>query len=120
MIRYLETKVQIARRCTWFFFTLLILSLLAGGIASGTPMSLVLISPLPLLLFIPGMLKSNHRSLAMLCFVTLLYFTVIVVNLAEPDKSVFDMIAVFAVSSLFISAMLLSRWIQYFRAGLGI
>ncbi len=115
MTNDLETRVRLARSCTWFSYGLLILSLLFGGLFSGTPLTLLIIGIAPLLLFAPGMLKLNHRSLAMLCFVTLLYFIVIVVNLTEPDKSVFDIIAVVAVSSLFISAMMLSRWIQYFR-----
>ncbi len=79
---------------------------------SGTPKILLVFAVLPLFIFIPGLLKENHRSIIMLCFVTLLYFTAIVANLFEPDRSIFDVSAVVAVVTLFIVSMMYSRWIQ--------
>ena len=48
----------------------------------------------------------------MLCFASLLYFTAIVANLFEPDRSAFDIVAVVSVTTLFIAAMMFSRWLQ--------
>jgi len=108
-------RVALAQRITWASFGVLILARLGGGVVAEAPWTLQIIGIVPLLIFIPGMLRISHRSLALLCFVTLMYFTVIVVNLSKPNHSVFDAIAVVAVSSLFVAAMLLSRWIQYYR-----
>ena len=55
----------------------------------------------------------NYRSLSMLCFVTLFYFTVIVVRLGAPGHSPMDWISVVLISVLFCAAMMFSRWKQY-------
>ncbi len=107
-----KQKLQLARGITWISYCLLIVSLIAGGLVSGTPKILLVFAVLPLFIFIPGLLKENHRSIIMLCFVTLLYFTAIVANLFEPDRSIFDVSAVVAVVTLFIVSMMYSRWIQ--------
>lgn len=108
----LSQRLRLARGITWASYCLLIVSLIAGGIVSGTPLILLVFAVIPLLIFIPGLVKQNHRSINMLCFVTLLYFTAIVANLFEPDRSLFDVSAVIAVVTLFIVAMMYSRWKQ--------
>lgn len=80
--------------------------------AATTPMLLIVLVLLPLLLFLPGLLRRNPRSFAYLCFVALLYFTVIVTNLFKPDRALADVISLVAVVILFIAAMLCSRWHQ--------
>ena len=97
-------------------YGLLIISLVGGGLVSGTPAILLVFAVTPLLIFIPGLRKENYRSISMLCFVTLLYFTVIVANLFEPDRSFFDISAVIAVVTLFVVSMMYSRWLQREKA----
>ena len=64
----------------------------------------------PLLVFVPGMLKHNLRSYIWMCFVSLLYFLVLVERLfAQPD-SILAMIGMVAVVVLFNAAMLFVRW----------
>ncbi len=112
-LSYLLRKV---RALTWISYCLLIFSLIGGGLLSNTPLILLLFAVIPLLIFIPGLRKENHRSISMLCFTTLLYFTVIVANLFEPDNSFFDISAVIAVVTLFIVTMMYSRWLQRAQA----
>ncbi len=104
--------LSLARTVTWLSYGILLTALVAGGIKSGTAPLLVIIAAAPLALFAPGMLRDNPRTLILLCFVALIYFTAIVANLFEPDRTFYDVIAVVAVSVLFITAMLLSRWLQ--------
>jgi uncharacterized membrane protein len=64
----------------------------------------------PLLIFIPGMLKELLRSYIWMCFVSLLYFLVLVERLfAQPDN-ILAMIGMAAVVVLFNAAMLFVRW----------
>ncbi len=118
-IRYLDTKLNWARRTTWFSYFLLLLSLWASGYHGGTPISLLAIVSLPLLLFLPGMARENYKSLAMLSFVSIMYFIPLVVNVGKPDYGPFDVTSLVLVSVLFTAAMLFSRWAQYHQAGLG-
>ena len=66
---------------TWVSYWLLLASLLFTGVTTATPNILLVPTLLPLLLFLPGMIRRQPRSFAYLCFVALLYFTVIVTNL---------------------------------------
>ncbi len=112
----LSELLRKARIITRVSYGVLIISLIAGGLVSGTPAILLVFAVVPLLIFIPGLRKENYRSISMLCFVTLLYFTAIVANLFEPDRSVFDISAVIAVVTLFIVSMMYSRWLQRAQA----
>lgn len=65
---------------------------------------------LPLLVFVPGILRDNLRSYIWLCFVLLLYFMRLVLALfADPDspRALTGMVAVVA---LFVAAMMYVRW----------
>ena len=118
-IRHLDTKLYYARRFTWYSYFLFLLSLWIGGVLGGTPMTLLGIVSLPLTLFLPGMARESYKSLAMLSFVTLMYFIPLVVNLTEPDYDGFDALSLVLICILFTASMLFSRWAQYHQAGLG-
>lgn len=65
---------------------------------------------LPLLVFVPGMLRDRLRSYIWLCFISLLYFMRLVVALfAEPGNPLFS-VGMVAVVVLFISAMMYVRF----------
>ena len=103
-------RVTVARQLTLGSLGLLI-GAIAGRMLSGSTSPLMLLPALlPLLIFIPGAWRSNPRSLALLCFVCLLYFCVITVRLFAPDRTAFDAIAMIAVVTLFVAAMLFTRW----------
>jgi uncharacterized membrane protein len=61
---------------------------------------------LPLLLFVPGMLRDRLRSFIWLCFVVLLYFITLVERLFAQPESTLASVGMVAVVGLFVSAML--------------
>jgi len=65
---------------------------------------------LPLLIFLPGMLKDNLRSYIWLCFISLLYFIALVERLVAQPDNILAILGMLAVVTLFIAAMLFVRW----------
>ena len=65
---------------------------------------------LPLLLFLPGMLKDNLRSYIWLFFVCLGYFIILVQRLFAQPGSLLATTGMVAVVILFTAAMLYVRW----------
>lgn len=116
MIKSLDTKLHYARHLTRASFVLLILTLCINSLLGDTATLLVFIL-LPLVLMIPGLARENYKSLAMLSFVSLMYFVPVVVNVWEPSRTAWDIIALILISILFTSSMMFSRWKQYHLAG---
>lgn len=116
MIKALDTKLHYARRITWASFTLLVLTLGINAVL-GNAGTLIIFMLLPLVIFIPGMARENYKSLAMLSFVSLMYFVPVVVQVWEPARSIGDIISLMLICTLFTSSMLFSRWKQYHLAG---
>ncbi len=108
----LSRNLRVAKIITWVAYLSLTLGLLGDGLQAGTNLVLLIIAIIPLLIFLPGLYREDHRSLILLCFVSLLYFTVVVTNLYEPDKTLFGIAALIAVVVLFISSMMYSRWLR--------
>ena len=102
--------VAVVRPLTLGSLTLLIGAIAARMLSGSTSPLMLLPALLPLLIFIPGAWRGHPRSLALLCFVCLLYFCVITVRLFAPDRTAFDAIAMIAVVTLFVAAMLFTRW----------
>lgn len=94
---------------------LVALTLEVFGIAALEPQSrafLWAIFCLPLLVFLPGMLRGSWKTYLWLCFVLLVYFTVVVTNLFFPDADAFDWTELVLVCVLFVASMLFGRWRQ--------
>lgn len=66
----------------------------------------------PLLLPLWGMLKDTYKSYNWLCFVVLAYFLFIVPNVMSDQASWSDWLQLLLTCTLFVSAMLVSRWLQ--------
>lgn len=66
---------------------------------------------LPILIFIPGMLKNNPRTFILLCFVLLAYFVPGVTGSMASNAEWIDFAILGNSILLFISAMLTSRWL---------
>lgn len=71
-----------------------------------------LIRSLPLLAFMPWLLRRNHRAMIWLCFLLLLYFLVAVPNAMSPIGVWINHVEAWLVVVLFVSSMMYSRWIQ--------
>jgi|TARA_R110000787_G_scaffold947_1_gene3478 uncharacterized membrane protein len=109
----LRKKLTIARWLTRVSYTLLLVTLLANGLLSATPLSLMIFTLVPLAIFIPGLRREHYKTLSMLCFVTLLYFMVTVSNLFAPNANLLDAVELVLLVILFGAAMMFSRWKQY-------
>ena len=76
-----------------------------------------LIRVLPLLVFVPGLLRNDLRSLAWLCFVCLMYFMLSVTEAMSPLRLWINYVEVALSVTVFVSAMLTIRWCsQWHRA----
>ncbi len=106
----MTTATALARRATWMAWAVLALQQGADAWLGRAPWIIWVGVLVPLVIFVPGMLRDNLRSYIWLCFVSLLYFMRLVVDLfARPD----DLLAVtgmVAVVVLFTGAMLYVRW----------
>lgn len=65
---------------------------------------------LPLVIFLPGMLRDRLRSFIWLCFICLLYFIALVERLFAQPGSAIAICGMLAVVSLFCAAMFYVRW----------
>ena len=95
---------------TWLSWAVLLLQQLADVWVLQAPWIIWLGKLLPLLIFLPGMLKDNLRSYIWLCFVCLLYFMALVERLFALPGSWPDIIGIVAVVVLFTAAMFYVRW----------
>ncbi len=69
-----------------------------------------LVRIVPLLVFVPGMLKRNLRSLAWLCFVVLMYFMIAVTEAMSPLRLWINYVEVALSVAIFLTAMMTIRW----------
>lgn len=115
--------MNLEARVTWSYrTTLALLALFLGLMAVGTlwivpsdreaSLSVWALASLPLLVFFPGLVRRNFRSYIWLCFVLLLYFLKLVLNLWHPLVSWVDWALVMTLVGLYVSAMLFARWQQ--------
>ena len=113
IIPQLYKKLAAARLLTRIFFVLLLATLTCSSLVRQQPLVILALTLLPLLIFIPGLIRERYKSLSMLCFVTLLYFIVAVTNLFAPTRSWLDILETLLIVLLFSGAMMFSRWKQY-------
>ncbi|MEZ5571944.1 MAG: DUF2069 domain-containing protein [Halioglobus sp.] len=99
-----------AERLTWISYTALVVQQAADAWLHAAPWFIWAIKLLPLLLFLPGMLKDKLRSYIWLCFICLGYFLVLVQRVFAQPENVQVIGGLIAVVVLFIAAMLYVRW----------
>ena len=105
-----SSRAALARRITWLSWLTLLLQQAATAWVQHAPWIVWLAFLLPLLIFLPGILRYNLRSFIWLCFVCLLYFMRLVVAVfARPDDGLAIM-GLIAVVVLFCAAMMYVRW----------
>jgi uncharacterized membrane protein len=95
---------------TWVSWLVLLLQQVADAWVHQVPWIIWLGKVLPLLIFLPGMLKDNLRSFIWLCFVSLLYFIALVERLFAQPGNWLAIIGMVAVVILFTAAMFYVRW----------
>lgn len=100
----------VAYGVTWIAWGVLVAQQLADAWVHQAPWIVWLAFCLPLLIFLPGMLRDRLRSYIWLCFICLLYFMRLVVNLFAEPGSALAIVGTAAVVTLFIAAMMYVRW----------
>lgn len=106
----LQPKLKLARLLCQGSYISLLLTLTANAVALDRPLTILAITLIPLLLFARGVWRENPRSLVLLCFVVLMYFATVVINLGKPTRSGFDWLELVFIIILFLAAMMFSRW----------
>lgn len=105
-----DSAADKAHVLTWLAWVVLLLTQVIDVWVHHIPAIIIFGKLIPLLIFLPGMVRENLRSYVWLCFVSLLYFISLVERLfAQPD-SLLAAAGMVAVVSLFISSMLFVRW----------
>lgn len=79
---------------------------------SGSNITVLLIQALPLLVFLPGLLKNHYRTYSWVCFIILFYFVQAVAGAFTSTANITDLIFVALTVYLFVTAMMASRWAQ--------
>jgi len=104
------TASSIAHILLWFGWSILLLQQVADAWQYQLPWIIWLVKLLPLLIFLPGMLKDRLRTYIWLCFVSLGYFVALVERLFALPGNIPAAIGTVAVVTLFIAGMMYVRW----------
>ncbi|WP_331345626.1 DUF2069 domain-containing protein [Cellvibrio sp. UBA7661] len=116
----LKKKLRTGKAVTLFSFAgLLIIFTLLNLTSEKSNFVFWLFQMFPLLIFIPLLRKPTHRTYSWLCFVSLMYF-VGIIPLLMGSWSLSYWLITLLVCSLFIGAMMTSRWLQYWNYYLSI
>jgi len=105
----LDLKLSIAKATVRVSYCLLLLALSGNLWLQNQPLVIYCIVLLPLLIFVPGLLMDNVRTLIWMGFVLLLYFASAVFGVAKPEPSILDIAELVLTVILFCAAMLYAR-----------
>lgn len=110
-----SNKARLAKNLFIFSYALLLLSisvqcLLIPGENRQPSVVVWLIQLLPLLAFLPGIIKDNLRAYIWLTFVIQLYFIVEVVNVFNDKIAWLDAVNLLSIVLLFFAATFYTRW----------
>lgn len=113
--RVIQYKLRIGRYITLSCYGgLLLLLTLINLLPGNGSIKHWFFQTIPLLIFIPSLLRESHRTYSWLCFVTLIYFVAITpLLMARGFWS--DWLIMLLSCTLFIAAMMTSRWLQYWN-----
>lgn len=104
-------KLHFAKRLNWAcYIGLMLLFAVWNLLLPGGSIKLWIVQSLPLLLVLPGMLKGNPRAWLWLCFVLLVYITAGIVDVMMPGRGWRHGLLLLLSFTLFLSAMMTSRW----------
>jgi uncharacterized membrane protein len=99
-----------AARVTWLCYWALLLQQMLDASLHQAPWFIWALKLLPLMMFLPGMLRDNLRSYIWLCFVCLGYFLILVQRIFAQPGNLLVIGGLVAVVVLFVAAMLYVRW----------
>jgi uncharacterized membrane protein len=109
---HVEQKLAWGRLVTHGSYILFLLSVsFLNFFPVNNGIELWLVKILPLLIFIPGIIKKKYRTYSWLCFAILPYF-IWITPLVMGRGSWGDWLLTLLIVILFISSMMTSRWMQ--------
>lgn len=113
-IQSLRLKLKVALASTLISYALLLLVIAVNNIvrADGS-IKYWLLQSIPLLIFVPGIIKRHFRTYSWMCFVILIYFIHYADKLSTDPGSIINWLAITLTVVLFNGAMMTSRWMQY-------
>lgn len=114
----LQQKVSISRRVTLFSYAALMASLVTGWIADEPSLKnvgVLLIQTIPLLVFLPGILRGNSMAHLYMSCVLLLYIIMVVTNLMLGKNLLFSSIETVSSITLFTATMMFVRYSRQLR-----
>lgn len=113
-IQSLRLKLKVALASTLISYALLLLVIAVNNIvrADGS-IKYWLLQSIPLLIFVPGIIKRHFRTYSWMCFVILIYFIHYADKLSTDPGSIINWLAIALTVVLFNGAMMTSRWMQY-------
>lgn len=114
----LQQKVSISRRVTLFSYAALMASLVTGWIADEPSLKnvgVLLVQTVPLLIFLPGILRGNSMAHLYMSCVLLLYIIMVVTNLMLGKNLLFSSIETVSSITLFTATMMFVRYSRQLR-----
>lgn len=107
----LPERITLSRRVTLISYIALMLSLVASNIsATSTNLAVLAFQAVPLLIFLPGLVKGNTRSHVWLGCLLLVYSTKFISDLVVSGGALLSLLQTVFGVSLFAAAMLYVRW----------
>jgi len=109
----LTKRVQLSRRITLLSYAALLASLITSWVSkepSTGNLDILLIQTVPLLVFLPGLLRGNSMIHLYMSCVLLLYITMAVTNLMQGKEPLFSGIETVASITLFFATMMFVRY----------
>jgi uncharacterized membrane protein len=108
-IESILSTAQLTTRGSFFF---LLLTLTVNLWQQHAPVVIYFLYLLPLIIFIPGIIRGETRTLIWLGFVLLLYFAIAIAKMSKPEPLALDMIELALTVILFSSASVTARMKQ--------
>jgi len=108
----IEAILSTAQFTTRGSFFLLLITLTVNLCQQNAPGTIYFLYLLPLVIFIPGIIRGEIRTLIWLGFVLLLYFAIAVGRMSNPEPLFLDIVELALIVILFISASVTARVTQ--------
>ena len=103
-------RTAITRRAALASLTVLVLTQLLDSWVRQPPLVIWALRVVPLLIFVPGLIRDNLRTYIWLCFVILLYFITLVLRLFNDPADPVAWVGMISVVIFFTAAMMYARW----------
>ena len=103
-------RTAITRRAALASLTVLVLTQLLDSWVRQPPLVIWALRVVPLLIFVPGLIRDNLRTYIWLCFVILLYFITLVLRLFNDPADPVAWVGMSSVVIFFTAAMMYARW----------